>query len=214
MPGAVPSPCRVYRIVHFDNLEGVLREGGLWCGREMLQRSLPYQQIGLQDLTRDRGARAVHAGPGGSLSDYVPFYFSPRSLMLYQIYTGKVPTYQGGQEPIIYLVTSIERITSQGGAFVFSDRHAKTTVASFFDQTDDLTELDWEAIRSTDFKRRLDDPSRNERKQAEFLVHRFVPWNCILGIGVYSQKWKTDCETILANYGHSTPVKICTGWYF
>ena len=43
--------------------------------------------------------------PGLHVGDCVPFYFCPRSVMLYLIYQGNHPelTYRGGQGPIIHL---------------------------------------------------------------------------------------------------------------
>ena len=214
MPGNVPAPCRVYRILHFDNLAGIIEQGGLWCGNEMAERNVPYKQIGLQNLTQQRTGRTVPVGPGGNLNDYVPFYFCPRSVMLYNIHTGRVPTYTGGQEPIIYLVTTVEKIRLDAHPFAFTDRHAKLTVASFSTDPSDLSSLDWPTIQSNDFGHRVDDPERKDRKAAEFLVHRFVPLSSILGIGVYSQKWKDDCDQLLEAAGVDLRVKVHPGWFF
>ncbi len=40
------------------------------------------------DLIEKRTAHTVPIPPGGSLGDYVPFYFTPWSIMLYNIKTG------------------------------------------------------------------------------------------------------------------------------
>lgn len=205
---------RIFRIVHIDNLEMILRERGMWCGKEAAVRHPDYKQIGLQDLTRNRGSKTVGVGPLGTLSDYVPFYFCARSVMLFQIHSGQVPTFTEGQEPVIHLVSSVERIQSYGLGFAFSDRHAKLRYAKFYDRLEDLDRLDWPTIRSKSFGRTEDDPDRPARKEAEFLVHRFMPWECIEGIGVFSKKWKDRAEQTLAEYGHSTRVKTMTSWYY
>lgn len=214
MPGEVPSPCRIFRILHIDNLPGIIEQGGLWCGNEMASRSIEYKQIGLQNLTQQRQGRPVPTAPGGNLNDYVPFYFCPRSVMLFNIHTGRVPTYTEGQEPIIYLVTTVEKIVEDGHPFAFTDRHAKMTVARFSTDPAELEALDWPTIQSTDFAHRVDDPERKDRKAAEFLVHRFVPLTSILGIGVYSQSWKDDCERLLAGAPVELRVKVHPSWYF
>lgn len=49
---------------------------------------------------------------------------------------------------------------------------------------------------------------------AEFLVHHFVPWTHIQGIGVFSQSYKEDAEAILAKFQVNTPVQIKQNWYY
>lgn len=180
----------------------------------MAVRGIPYKQIGLQNLTQQRTDRAILVNPGRNLNDYVPFYFCPRSVMLFNIHTGRVPTYTEGQEPIIYLVTTVEKIVEGGHQFAFTDRHAKMTVAHFSTDTADLDLLDWPTIQSNDFAHKPDDPERKDRKSAEFLVYRFVPLASILGIGVYSLKWKQDCDRVLSAAGVDMRVKVSPGWYF
>jgi len=155
----------------------------------------------------------VPASPCGNLNDYVPFYFCPRSVMLFNIHTGRVPTYSDGQEPIITFVTTVEKIIENGHPFVFTDRHAKLRVAHFSAEPSDLKELDWPTIDSRDFAHRVDDPERKDRKAAEFLVHRFVPLTSLLGIGVYSQRWKDDCERVLKAAEVNVKLKVQPGWY-
>ena len=46
----------------------------------------------------------VPIGPGGAVSDYVLFYFAPRSPMMYAIHRGNVPTYGELGTGIDYLV--------------------------------------------------------------------------------------------------------------
>jgi len=48
----------------------------------------------------------VPLAPYGCVADYVPFYFAPRSPMLYKLHKGGVPNYTGGQDPLVYLVSS------------------------------------------------------------------------------------------------------------
>jgi len=212
-PGEVPSPCRIYRILHFDNLAGIVEQGGMWCGSEMEARAVPYTQIGLKGLTSARKNKAVLCGPGGDLCDYVPWHFCPRSVMLFQIATGR-SDYAGGQEPVLHLVTTVEKIESMGLRYVFTDRHAKTSYAKFFDDRANLGELDWQTIASDSFARTESDPDRPYRKEAEFLVYRFVPLVAIVGIGVHSQRWKDDCDRLISAAGFSIPVKVHTRWYY
>lgn len=206
---------RVYRITHIDNLSLLLEQGGLWCGNEMAARGLNYKTIGNTDLTASRSTRSVPCDPGGNLNDYVPFYFCPRSVMLYLISERHPTTYGGGQEPIIHLVSAVSTVTKAGIPFVFTDRHAYVSTCEFYNDPSQMDRaLDWKTLRSREWKSTKDDPDRKERKMAEFLVHRFIPWRHILGIGVLSQSYKEDVERILQEHGDETPVAIKQGWYY
>lgn len=213
MPGEVPDPCRIYRIVHYENLRAIVEEGGMWCGAEMAARGLPYKQIGLRALTTNRKDRVVPCAPGGNLSEYVPWHFCPRSVMLYQIHTGQ-SDYDGGQEPILHIVSTVQIVEEQGLPFAFTDRHAKTGYAGYYSSVDELGKLDWDTISSRRFSNTPDDNDRSYRKAAEFLVKRFLPLEVITGIGVHSQRWKDDCDRVLSAENLRIPVRVCTGWYY
>ena len=92
-------------------------------------------------------AVAVPLAPGGCVADYVPFYFAARSPMLYIISKGDVPTYSGGQDEIVYLVTSTEKVAQEGLRFVFTDRNAALGLARYGDDLQVLDDyLDWELM--------------------------------------------------------------------
>ncbi len=64
--------------------------------------------------------------------------------MLGSIHTGMVPTYAGGQEEIVYLVTDIDRVVESGSDFVFTDRNAKLDLAQFENDLSQVgTLVDW-----------------------------------------------------------------------
>ncbi len=49
-----------------------------------------FREIGSPDFIDKRAHRMVPVPPGGTLSDYVPFYFTPWLPMLMNITTGRV----------------------------------------------------------------------------------------------------------------------------
>ena len=67
-------------------------------------RDPDFVSIGNPDLIAKRAGRVVAIPPGGSLSDYVPFYFTPRSPMLYNIVTGHNGMKQTPRQDIAILV--------------------------------------------------------------------------------------------------------------
>lgn len=205
---------RVYRITHIENLPHILEQGGIWCGNEMKRQELPYVSIGDPDLTLKRSHKPVDVAAGGTLNDYVPFYFCRRSVMLHKIWRRGADTYGGGQEPIIHLVTDVDSVRSTGTPCFFTNRNAFMRYADLIDDFYRLDELDWATIKSDQWKNTPDDPQRMERKMAEFLAHRFVSWSCFVGIGVYSERYRQEVVNLLSNTDSPPPVKVMTGWYY
>jgi hypothetical protein len=71
---------------YLHNMAWMLRHG-MHC-RSSTTRDPNFMRIGNAELIEKRQAHTVPIPPGGLLSDYVPFYFTPWSIMLYNIKTG------------------------------------------------------------------------------------------------------------------------------
>ena len=136
--------------------------------------------------------------------------------MLYQLHTGWVPEYHDGQEPIVYLVSTCQEIVARGLRFVFSDGHGIAFNTKFFHNLDDLEEVDWDMAYAKIWIDNDDDMDRQRRKQAEFLVHEFCPWEAIQEIGVINQARKKEVETVLARFSRRQQpvVGIHRNWYY
>lgn len=149
------------------------------------------------------------------VADYVPFYFAARSPMLGSIYSGHVPGYTGGQDEVVYLLTEIDHITGAGRSFVFTDRNAALGVAEFDNDLGHLDGLvDWPLMQGKMWSNSTSEPDRMERRMAEFLVHRHVPWSAIVGIAAIDENRASQAAAVLATVGDTTPVRVRKGWYF
>src|ERR1044072_6157205 len=82
-----PELARIFRIVHISNVPWILDHGGLHR-HNSADRDQNYVNIGNASLIDKRTRRFVPITPYGPLSDYVPFYFTPFSIMMYNIKTG------------------------------------------------------------------------------------------------------------------------------
>jgi hypothetical protein len=71
----------IFRIIHRANVAAILKSG-LHCSSTVSAGS-NFVQIGHPELITKRKQRAVDCPPGGVLPDYVPFYFTPLTPMLY-----------------------------------------------------------------------------------------------------------------------------------
>ncbi len=127
-----PAKPKIYHIVHVDRLAAIIADGGLWCDRDVVQCNRPGTPIGMADIKRRRLHNPLNSRPGLHVGDCAPFYFCPRSVMLYMIYMANHSrlTYRGGQNPIIHLEADLRRtvawaeIHNQRWAFTLSNAGA------------------------------------------------------------------------------------------
>lgn len=171
----------IFRITHIDNVRWILRHG-LHC-RNSDEADPNFVTIGLEDLIERRHEHPVPIAPGGTLSDYIPFYFTPFSPMAYKIHTGR-DVKRVNRRDIVVLVASLRKLAAAGLPFIFSDRHAVLDYAEFFDSTElvRLDRIDWHNLRNRDFQRDNANPDKMDRYQAEALIHRHLPVGRLEGI--------------------------------
>jgi ssDNA thymidine ADP-ribosyltransferase, DarT len=149
----------------------------------------------------------------GTLSDYVPFYFTPFSIMMYNIKTGYGGITQRKNCDIVIFVSSIHRLRELGLPFVFTNQHAYPVDTEFFSDPQDLNRIDWALLQSRNFKTDDADPGKQVRYQAEALVHRHVPLHALIGIGCHTGAVKTQVDGLLVARGQQITVKVTPGWY-
>jgi hypothetical protein len=123
-----PDKALIFRITHIDNVPWIL-DHGLHC-RNSPTFDPNHRNIGNPELIERRHHRTVPIPPGGVLSDYVPFYFTPSSIMLFNIKTGWGGVQQVPQREIVICVSSLRTLAERGIPFVFTDRHAYLEAAS------------------------------------------------------------------------------------
>ncbi len=212
-----PAHPKLYHITHVDNLRRIAADGELRSDAATIARGGPVQAIGMSGIKRRRVEELdVPCHPGTKVGDYVPFYFCPRSVMLYVIHCANHPelTYRGGQQPIVHLEADLHAVIQwaerSGARWAFSLSNAGAYYTEFRSRVDELDQLDWPAIAATDFR-----PAEvKERKQAEFLVHGGFPFNLIERIGVRSAAVQTQAATALAGTRHQPPIEVRQEWYF
>lgn len=207
-----PEKALIFRITHRNNVPWIL-ENGLHCSNS--DRQDPgFVAIGSADLIDKRRDRPVEIPPGGSLADYVPFYFTPFSPMLYNINTGRgVP--QRSNEELAILISSLHVLVEREITSLITDRHAYLRTARY---SADLGVLDtfvpWEQIQERDFRRDPNHPEKIERYQAEALAYRHVPAEALLGIACYTPDAKGEFDRITAERGLEMKVLAEPRWYF
>lgn len=211
----VPAKPKLYHIVHLDRLPSIVGDGWLWCDAAVQQRASGGTTVGMNSIKERRlHELALSSHPELFVGDCVPFYFCPRSIMLYLIHRANHPEleYRGGQEPIVHLECDLHATVAWSGqhglrwAFTLSNAGA----VYFEDRCDlaQLHEINWAAVGARDWR------GCKEGKQAEFLVEQCFPWHLVERIGARSRAAYQQTVRALPAGGHRPPVEIKPEWYY
>jgi len=221
-----PRPTRLFHITAIANLPAILATGALLSKNRGAAAGLSYQNIAHAGAQGARAGRAVPNPPGGLVHDFVPFYFAPRSPMLYAIHGGRVEGCALRQADIVHFETTVENVTALGQPFVFYDRNATLAFSTAYT---DLAQLDtvvawdliteqpqldgycrfWHTIRASE---RYAD--RMERRQAEFLVKDHMPLHGMTRIGVIDAARQAQVQDLVARTGLPLRVDAMPNWYY
>jgi hypothetical protein len=212
-----PSQPRIYHITHVDNLSSIARRGELWSDAVCRSNSLSHKKVGMSAIKARRLFELdVGCHPGTKVGEYVPFYFCPRSIMLFLFHRGNHPDleYTGGQRPLVHLEADLQEAvqwaTSKEIRWAFSDRNAGIRYARFFKDLNELHKVNWNAVAATDFR----DSNVKEGKQAEFLMYETYPWSLVRRIGTCDKIAADSATEALKGIRHQPVVSVETGWYY
>ncbi|MFZ3208544.1 MAG: DUF4433 domain-containing protein [Geobacteraceae bacterium] len=211
----VPAHPKIYHIVHVDRLLSIIASGCLWCDAEVVHCMQPGTTIGMNGIKQRRlNELTLTSHPDLHVGDCVPFYFCPRSIMLYLIYQANHPElhYRGGQGPIIHLEADMRQTVawaearglrwaytlSNAGAYYFEDRCS----------LEQLGDINWPAVQASDWRQ------CKEGKQAEFLVEHQFPWELVSRIGIMSQQVYNQVIAALEATEHRPRVELKQEWYY
>ena len=208
-----PEKALIFRIVHRDNIPWIL-DHGLHC-RNSTTVGPNFEPIGNPDLIVKRNTRAVAIGPGGVLSDYIPFYFTPYSIMLFNIKTGYVGVKKIPNEEIAIFVSSLHELVRRDIRFLFTNQHAYPVIAEYFDDLARLDRIDCNILQNRDFKHDpVNDPGKKERYQAEALIHRYLPIDALIGISCYNAQVEATLKRELEARELNLQTIVKPTWYF
>lgn len=217
---SIPPNPKIFHIVHVDRLSPIISDGLLWCDAK-IGSSLPHEtSIGLQEIKQRRLTNPLSSHPNLRVGNCVPFYFCPRSVMLYAIYRRNYPNlkYQGGQEPIVHLMADLKEAVdwADGNKLRWAFTLSNAGSSHFEDRCnlEQLGDINWEAVQSRIWSGAGVDPCIRGHKQAEFLVEERFPFRLFSHIGVMSKSIYQKTKTIIEKYGHKPKVQIRAEWYY
>ena len=209
-----PAAPKIYHIVHVDRLASIVADGALWSDAELQRRARPGTTIGMSAIKQRRLTNPVKCRPGLNVGDCVPFYFCPRSVMLYLIYRANQPEldYRGGQGPIVHLEADLHE------AVDWAERHGRRWALTlsnagsryFQDRCDlvQLDEIDWDAVQARNWQ------GRTDGKQAEFLVEHSFPWTLVRRVGVRSVSIHEQATAAMREADYRPDVELRREWYY
>lgn len=209
----VPAQPKLYHIVHVDRLPSIVRDGFLWSDAGVRRRQSPGTVIGIPAIKQNRMANILRCHPGLHVGDCVPFYFCPRSVMLFLIHKANHPglTYRAGQDPIVHLESDLMQTVTWANRnrvrWVFTLSNAGSW---YFEDRCDLAKLhdiDWHAVGATYWQH------CSEEKQAEFLIEQYFPWRLVSRIGVRTIQ-TANITSAAIQAADRPPVQIMPYWYY
>lgn len=114
----VPQQPKIYHIAHVDRLPSIVATGGLLSDALVQAQALGGTMVGMNHIKQRRLTELQLAShPGLFVGACVPFYFCPRSVMLYLIHRRNAElAYKGGQEPIIHLQADLGAVVAWANA--------------------------------------------------------------------------------------------------
>lgn len=212
---AVPPQPKIYHIVHMDRLLSIISDSCLWCDAEIVHRAPVGTTIGMKDIKQRRlNELTLTSHPDLYVGQCVPFYFCPRSIMLYLIHQSNHPEmiYKGGQDPIVHLEFDLNTAVSWSEmknlrwAFTLSNAGSR-----FFEDRCNLkhlNEIEWSAVQARNWQ------SCKEGKQAEFLVEKYFPWKLVERIGVHSARAYQHVANMILKSKHKPYLEVKPDWYY
>ena len=211
----VPPRPKIYHIAHVDRLASIMADGFLWCDAEVVRRAPTGTNIGMSSI-KQRRLSELHltSHPDLCVGDCVPFYFCPRSVMLYLIYQANHPelAYRGGQGPILHfeadLSAAVAWANAQPARWAFTNSNAGSRYFEDYDDLAHMDKVDWSAVQAQKWAQ------CKEGKQAEFLLEHCFPWHLIERIGVYSPVVYGKVVNALPQHGHRPRVEVRPDWYY
>ena len=175
-----------YRICHIQNISYIMKVG--LCTKHHPDADPDFKTIGNPEIIDTRDDLQVKFAHFGNIGEYVPFYFTPRSLMLYNIVTGfRAPLVPKLPKEQILVIRCLISDLAKLNRFFFTDGQANTAITKHYTDLDYLGEIDWDSIQKSNFSK-SEDFDRPRRYQAEFLVHGHVPVSSIQSLHVYNEK--------------------------
>ncbi|EJL71281.1 type II toxin-antitoxin system toxin DNA ADP-ribosyl transferase DarT [Chryseobacterium populi] len=202
-----------YRITHISNLSLLLQNGIV--NKHHPNASQNYVDIGNPEIIDVRSAMPVKISNYGMIGDYVPFYFTPKSMMLFNIITGyRHPLVLKRNRSEILVIRCLINDLATLSQWFFTDGQGNDMASNHYNNLTNLEKIDWQSIQNSDFSKTDGDYDRPRRYQAEFLIFEQVPLIKIESLNVYNKHSADIVTNILNQYNINLAVNIQPQYFF
>ena len=213
----IPEKIKIYHIIHISRLPSIIADGYLFSDSEITARPATGETIGMGTIKKRRLKElTLSSHPGLHVGKCVPFYFCPRSIMLYILHKANHADidYQDGQYPIIHLVSDLHKTVEWANKhqlrWAFTDSNAGSRYFDDYSSLQNLDKIDWIAVHASQWS----ESHTKEKKQAEFLIERHFPWELVEEIGTFSSLQQQQVHEIIQSIHHQPQAKIRREWYY
>ncbi len=199
----------LYHITDIQNLPKIIGTGALLSDSALAAGGGPAMNIGYDHIKQRRMTQIrVPCAGNRFVGEFVPFYFCPRSPMLFRVNKGIGNNPPGCQKTIVHLVTSVHHAVNSGNPWAFSDGGAGAFYTQFYDDLARLESLNWDAIEAKYWQ------EVTTEKSAEFLIADQLPWGLIRSIGCFEDAVAEAVTKLTAAAPHPPTVEVRREWYY
>lgn len=164
-----------FRLIHIDNIPHILKNGIVKADSPNANPN--YVPIGDQLVIEKRKNRRLSSSSWQNIGDFIPFYFGPRSPMLYVIQHGYNGVRRIEAEDIVYCVIRLDDIIKDRIDCYFTDGHVLNSLTQVF-PAESLNRIESYIKYSDVYAHRWDDEEDldlKRRKEAELLLKNDLP---------------------------------------
>ncbi len=210
---AFPNGQKIYHIVHWDRLPSILQWSYLYSDKLVRNHNLPGTPIGYDHLKERRLIQELTSHPGLHVGECVPFYYCPRSPMLYTKNIQTPVHLPPAQIPIIHLEfdlnNAINWAQSNNKRWALTTGNASSRYFEDYANISDFARIDWEIIGRSYWQDVID------KKQAEFLIEDQFPFNAVELIGIYPDNTTISGTTrSLSGSPQASKIQVKKNWYY
>lgn len=206
----------ILHFTHLDNFPHIITDGGLLSDAACARLNRTPVRSGDKDIKERRLRWSIRGqvGRGGHVGDYVPFYYAPKSPMLFSIQGGGVDGVGRDPDGLVYLVAHAEDFNPPD--FIVTDGNAAAGRTSYYGTLEALSEVDWDVMREEYWNNTTADPDRKRRRAAEFLVFEKVSWQRIHRLVTRTAETRTKLDSLIDQSGlkHRPPITVDASWYY
>ncbi len=194
----------IYHFTHIDNIPRIM-EHGLLADSQLQEAH--YTNSGNREIKERRKSIAVDSI--SCVGDYVPFYYAPRSPMLYTQHINRLIN----QEELVYIACDAYTfINDDTRKWACTDRNAAIKIAKFGFSLEALKSFtDFSLMKEEMWNNTETHPDRQEKRMAEFLVYNKVISEDILGFVVLNDTVKDKLTSLISS---SKTILVNPSYYY